>query len=110
MEDKDGDGLGDNISGIDADPWLNDFDNDGYNDSIDVLPSYYSPGDLDNDGYLDDDDWAPSDPREWADSDGDNIGDNEDPDDDNDGYTDTDELRQNTDPYDSSSVPIESLK
>ena len=109
-EDKDEDGLGDNQSGTEADPWLNDFDNDGYNDSIDVLPSYYSPGDLDNDGVLDGDDWAPSDPREWADFDNDLIGDNEDPDDDNDGYADTDEIRLKTDPYNKNSVPVESFE
>jgi len=109
-EDNDEDGLGDNQSGSEADPFLNDFDNDGYNDSIDVLPSYYSPGDLDNDGIPDEDDWAPSDNREWADFDGDGKGDNEDPDDDNDGYADTDELRQKTDPFDASSVPIESFE
>jgi len=109
-EDLDGDGLGDNLTGTDADPYLSDFDNDGYNDSIDILPSYYSPGDLDNDGVPDGNDWAPSDSREWADFDGDGKGDNEDPDDDNDGYADTDEIRQQTDPYDSSAVPIESFE
>ena len=109
-EDDDEDGLGDNLTGTDADPFLNDFDNDGYNDSIDVLPKLYSPGDLDNDGYLDDDDWAPRDYREWADFDDDGKGDNEDPDDDNDGYADTDEIRQKTDPYDDSSVPVESFE
>ena len=65
--DYDGDGLGDNLSGTDADPFLNDFDNDGYNDSIDPLPKRASPGDLDNDGVLDVDDMFPVDPREWAD-------------------------------------------
>ena len=109
-EDLDGDGLGDNLTGTDADPYLYDFDNDGYNDSIDILPSFYSPGDLDNDGVPDENDWAPSDSREWADFDGDGKGDNEDPDDDNDGYADTDEIRQQTDPYDSSAVPIESFE
>ena len=39
--DEDGDGLGDNQSGTDADPFL-DFDNDGFNDSIDILPKLAS--------------------------------------------------------------------
>ena len=109
-EDRDEDGLGDNTSGTDADPYLNDFDNDGYNDSIDVLPSFYSPGDLDNDGVPDEEDWAPSDYREWADFDNDGKGDNEDTDDDNDGYSDTDEVRLKTDPFSSGSVPVESFE
>ena len=44
------DGLGDNLSGTNRDPYLFDFDNDGYNNSIDKLPKLASPGDLDNDG------------------------------------------------------------
>jgi alpha-tubulin suppressor-like RCC1 family protein len=109
-EDKDGDGLGDNLTGTEADPYLFDFDNDGYNDSIDVLPNFYSPGDLDNDGVPDELDWKPSDYREWSDFDGDGKGDNEDPDDDGDGYADTDEIRQETDPYDKNDVPVESFE
>ena len=54
--DEDGDGLGDNQLGTDADPYLNDFDNDGYNDTIDILPRLASPGDLDADGCMDEDD------------------------------------------------------
>ena len=109
-EDKDLDGLGDNQSGTDADPFLNDFDNDGYNDSIDPLPKLASPGDLDNDGTPDVDDVFPEDFREWADADGDGIGDNADPDDDNDGWADTDELREGTDPFSSSSQPVNSFE
>ena len=48
--DADGDGLGDNQSGTDADPSLFDGDNDGYPDNVDILPNIASPGDLDNDG------------------------------------------------------------
>ena len=70
-----------------------DFDNDGYNDSIDPLPKL-EPGDLDNDGVLDEDDLFPEDFREWADNDGDGVGDNADNDDDNDGWLDADELRE----------------
>ena len=109
-EDQDGDGLGDNQSGVNPDPFLFDFDNDGYNDSIDPLPKYASPGDLDNDGVDDEDDWAPTDAREWLDSDGDGVGDNADLDDDNDGWTDTDEARQGTDPFSSDSQPVEGFE
>ncbi|EHU9442937.1 hypothetical protein KZY42_000309 [Vibrio vulnificus] len=47
--------------------------------------------DTDGDGVADSQDWAPSDPEEWLDSDGDDIGDNADPDDDNDGTPDVDD-------------------
>jgi alpha-tubulin suppressor-like RCC1 family protein len=108
--DQDGDGLGDNLSGNNPDPYLFDFDNDGYNDSIDPLPKLASPGDLDNDGTPDVDDLFPEDFREWADSDGDGEGDNADTDDDNDGWADTDELREGTDPFSSSSQPVNSFE
>jgi hypothetical protein len=104
--DQDADGLGDNLSGIDADPYLFDFDNDGYNDSIDILPKLASPGDHDNDGCLDEVDAFPLDYRECSDFDGDGDGDNADTDDDNDGWTDTDEIREDTDPFDASDYPI----
>jgi hypothetical protein len=104
--DQDGDGLGDNQSGTDADPYLFDFDNDGYNDSIDPLPMLASPGDIDNDGCLDEVDAFPLDYRECSDFDGDGDGDNADTDDDNDGWTDTDEMREDTDPFDASDYPI----
>ena len=108
--DQDGDGLGDNLSGIDADPYLFDFDNDGYNDSIDPLPMLSSPGDIDNDGCLDEVDAFPLDYRECSDFDGDGEGDNADTDDDNDGWTDVDEIREDTDPFDASDYPIEAFQ
>ena len=109
-EDMDGDGLGDNLSGNNPDPFLFDFDNDGYNDSIDPLPKLASPGDMDNDGTPDSEDIFPSDAREWADSDGDGEGDNADTDDDNDGWPDSDEIRAGTDPYSSSSQPVDTFE
>lgn len=109
-EDMDGDGLGDNLSGNNPDPFLFDFDNDGYNDSIDPLPKLASPGDMDNDGTPDTEDIFPSDAREWADSDGDGEGDNADTDDDNDGWPDSDEIRSGTDPYSSSSQPVDTFE
>ena len=108
--DLDEDGLGDNQSGTNADPYLLDFDNDGYNDSIDPLPKLASPGDLDNDGVLDEEDMFPEDFREWADNDGDGIGDNADTDDDNDGWLDADEVREGTNPFSSSEQPVDSFE
>ena len=109
-EDADGDGLGDNQNGTEADPYLNDFDNDGYNDSIDILPKLPSPGDLDADGCLDEDDAFPSNSQECLDNDGDGEGDNADVDDDNDGWADTEEIRLNTDPFNSADEPVESFE
>ena len=108
--DQDGDGFGDNQSGNNPDPFLFDFDNDGYNDSIDPLPKFASPGDLDNDGVLDEEDMFPEDFREWADNDGDGVGDNADTDDDNDGWLDADELREGTNPFSSSEQPVDSFE
>ena len=108
--DEDDDGFGDNQSGNNPDPFLLDFDNDGYNDSIDPLPKLASPGDLDNDGVSDEEDLFPEDFREWADNDGDGVGDNADTDDDNDGWSDADEVREGTDPFSSSEQPVDSFE
>jgi len=62
-------------------------------------------GDLDDDGYYNLADKFPDDPDEWFDSDSDGIGDNGDTDDDNDGYLDTYEIADGTDPFDESSLP-----
>ena len=48
----------------------------------------------------------PFDSKEWADTDGDGIGDNADTDDDNDGYTDKTEMKEGTDPKDKLSFPV----
>ncbi|PHS02603.1 MAG: hypothetical protein COA80_00355, partial [Leeuwenhoekiella sp.] len=66
-----------------------------------------SPGDIDNDGCPDEEDAFPTDFRECRDFDGDGIGDNADPDDDNDGWADTDEVRLDTDPFDASDYPVD---
>ena len=90
--------MGDNQSGTDADPYLNDFDNDGYNDTIDILPRVASPGDLDADKCMDEVDAFEDNPLECLDTDGDGIGNEADTDDDNDGWSDIKELEEGTNP------------
>jgi len=109
-EDADGDGLGDNQSGTDPDLHLFDFDNDGFIDAIDILPKFASPGDLDADGCMDEGlnpDVFPEDPTECFDFDNDGLGDNEDIDDDGDGWSDANEIREGTNHRDASSMPID---
>jgi len=67
----------------------------------------YDAGDSDGDGVADSEDAFPNDPNETTDSDGDGVGNNEDTDDDNDGFTDIDELEEGSDPLDASSQPEE---
>ena len=67
----------------------------------------YDAGDSDGDGVADSEDAFPNDPNETTDSDGDGVGNNEDTDDDNDGFTDIDELEEGSDPLDASSQPDE---
>tara|TARA_B100001245_G_scaffold10221_2_gene7072 strand:- start:467 stop:1909 length:1443 start_codon:yes stop_codon:yes gene_type:complete len=105
-KDDDNDGLGDNPHGLNSDPYPGDRDNDGYPDVDDPFPLLATPGDKDNDGISDAKDVFPDDPEEWEDFDGDGIGDNADPDDDGDGWSDVDEIREGTYPYDADSVPI----
>jgi hypothetical protein len=64
-----------------------------------------SSTDADSDGVPDYDDAFPTDPTEWCDFDGDGIGDNTDEDDDNDGFTDDEELAAGTDPLNSEDYP-----
>ncbi|MCP4299542.1 MAG: hypothetical protein GY783_03060, partial [Gammaproteobacteria bacterium] len=64
-----------------------------------------SDNDSDGDGVPDADDAFPDDPTEWADLDGDGIGDNADPDRDGDGIGNDYEIQLGTDPDDSSSTP-----
>ena len=91
--DLDGDGYGDNLSGLNGDAFPNDStqhldsDDDGYGDSqfgnfSDAFP--FNPeqwNDSDGDGYGDnidgiDGDNYPDEPTQWVDSDGDGYGDN----------------------------------
>ena len=71
-------------------PLPNDFDLDNRCNAHDT--------DDDNDGVLDTLDIFPLDQTEWADADGDGIGDNADPDDDNDGVEDSYDACPNTAP------------
>ena len=63
--------------------------------------------DSDGDGVPDVDDSFPLNPNEWYDTDGDGIGNNADPDDDNDGFEDSIEIIVGTDPLDVLSFPID---
>lgn len=86
-EDVDGDG----ISNSDEDNgetnrYEPDSDFDGYNDGIDAFPTRW---------------------EEWLDTDNDGIGNNIDKDDDNDRFSDIDEIFNGSDPLDSSSIPLE---
>lgn len=107
--DTDGDGVGDNAD--------NDDDDDGWSDQDEVvcgselLDSGSVPADSDadgecdaldpdddDDGVVDSDDAFPSNPTEWADTDGDGIGNNADGDDDGDGWGDSTESDCGSDP------------
>lgn len=63
--------------------------------------------DTDGDGVEDSVDAFPLDPLEWLDTDGDGIGNNSDPDDDNDGFEDSVEVIAGTNPLDVLSFPID---
>jgi alpha-tubulin suppressor-like RCC1 family protein/subtilisin-like proprotein convertase family protein len=78
------------------------IDNDG-----DTVPDIIDMDD-DNDGYFDDIDDFPLDNAEWLDTDGDGIGNNADLDDDDDGWDDATEIAcGNSDPLNSTSVPLD---
>ena len=101
--------LGEDAFPLDASQW-SDRDGDGMGDNPNGTNPDLFPDDHDNDGVNDEDDSFPNDPLESQDTDGDGIGDNEDLDADGDGYLDSDELRQGTDPFSSSSHPIDSFE
>lgn len=73
--------------------------------NIQLISLVILPSDSDGDGVNDEDDAFPNDPNEHVDTDRDGIGNNADTDDDNDGYTDADEVAAGTDPLDENSVP-----
>jgi preprotein translocase subunit SecG len=80
----------------------------GYLEGYDYTSLDYLIGDSDGDGYSDDVDKFPNDPEEWEDNDGDDIGDNADPDDDNDGMPDDWENENTLDPNDPEDAKIDS--
>jgi len=61
--------------------------------------------DSDGDGFFDYQDAFPGDPLEWLDTDGDGVGNNTDPDDDEDGISDIYENQLGTDPLDPNDTP-----
>ena len=115
-EDTDSDGIGNNGDG--------DDDGDGYPDVMEIdyltdpLDWLSVPPDLDKDLIPDaedldidgdlmknDQDAFPEDPAEWFDTDQDGLGNNADPDDDDDGYLDMVEAQYKSDPLDPWSFP-----
>jgi hypothetical protein len=100
--DKDGDLIGDNLDA--------DIDGDGVGDDKNKngIPDFQEM-DYDGDGVPKANavpwDAFPLDPKEWRDTDGDGLGDNADPDDDGDGWTDEEERKAGTDPLDRLSFP-----
>ena len=114
--DTDGDGLNDSVDTDDdndgvldtdeatngTDPLDSDSDDDGLTDGQeDALGTNPLNTDTDGDGTPDPDDAFPLDPTEDKDTDGDGLGNNADPDDDNDEVDDTQEIIDGTDPLDS---------
>ena len=116
--DTDGDGQGDNGDSDDdadgmPDTWeltwsfdpldgsdaALDADFDGVSNLLEYTGGTH-PRDRDGDGVSDAEDAFPTDPTEWADTDGDSVGNNVDLDDDNDGMPDVYELSQGLDPED----------
>jgi hypothetical protein len=76
-----------------------DDDGDGVNDIDDLFPLDLTEAyDSDGDGFGDNGDAFPDDPNESLDTDADGIGNNSDLDDDNDGFSDEQELIDGTDP------------
>ena len=98
--DSDGDSISDeNEERLGLDPLLADSDGDGTSDSLDAFPLDSSETvDTDNDAIGDNADAFPLDASESIDTDGDGIGNNADLDDDDDGFTDEEELADGTDP------------
>jgi hypothetical protein len=100
LADTDGDGVEDAIDAFPLDSEDSvDSDLDGVGDNRDAFPLDASEAfDSDLDGVGDNTDSFPFDAKETQDSDADGLGDNADPDDDNDGFTDEEELADGTNP------------
>lgn len=83
-----------------------DDDNDGVEDELDQFPlDANESADTDGDGVGDNGDAFPSNSQETLDTDGDGVGNNADTDDDGDGFSDSEEIAQGTDPLSAFSCP-----
>ena len=98
--DTDADGIGDNADLFPNNPAeMSDSDGDGVGDNKDAFPNDSSETtDSDGDAIGDNADAFPLNASESVDTDGDGIGNNSDLDDDDDGFTDEEELADGTDP------------
>ncbi|MDB3927011.1 discoidin domain-containing protein, partial [Flavobacteriales bacterium] len=78
-------------------------------DVCDNCPDIYNldQSDVDGDGYGDVCDAFPNDENEWLDTDSDGIGNNADTDDDDDGFSDAEEIAAGSDPLSAFSVPAD---
>ena len=96
--------------GVSPMPFDDDIDGDGIDnlDEIERGLNEYDP-DFDDDGVVDGKDVYPKDSSEWSDSDSDGYGDNKDLDDDNDGYSDLDELYNKTSTTSPTSLPLNDI-
>ncbi|MEE3242528.1 MAG: hypothetical protein VX188_01790, partial [Candidatus Thermoplasmatota archaeon] len=108
VEDANGNGT---VDEGETDPLDPDTDDDGYCDGpVNVTINEVlicEVEDRDGDGIADDFDAFPDDINEWEDTDGDEIGNNADPDDDDDGYNDTVEVAEGSDPLNFTSTPLD---
>lgn len=109
--DSDGDGVGDNADAFPTDETESlDTDQDGVGDNSDDFPDDPTEtSDSDGDGVGDQADQFPLDNSESIDSDGDGLGNNQDLDDDNDGFTDLEEVEAGSNPLDPRDEPIRPL-
>jgi hypothetical protein len=82
-------------------------DNTPAGEAVDSNGCSSSQIDSDGDGRKDNVDVFPNNPNEWADLDGDGIGDNADTDRDGDGFSNTDEATAGSNPNDANSVPAD---
>ncbi|MBI4658617.1 MAG: DUF5060 domain-containing protein [Verrucomicrobia bacterium] len=100
--DQDGDRIGDNMDAdVDGDGVGDDRNKNGIPDCDEID---FDGGGIDRANAVPWDAF-PFDPKEWRDTDGDGIGDNADPDDDGDGWSDAEETKAGTDTLDPLSFP-----
>lgn len=100
---------------LDSNDYVTDTDQDGAPSAFEILKGYdpvdansTAATDTDGDGVKDWFDLFPNNPLDWADADGDGIGNNADPDDDNDGMPDSYETRYGLNPNNGSDAAVDS--